>query len=332
MESKRKPLKVAVLASAGSIHTIRWVNGLADAGINVLLLTQHKPIEDPNSTVKMVRLPFSGAKGYVLNRSFVRKMLDDEQVDLVHAHFAFGYATLARLSGKRPFIITVMGTDVDHLPNRYWLLRQWIRSNLKAADAVTVSSQHLHDQVLKLVGRPLPIHICHYGVSSELFNSSRTVTLKRDTFVFGTVKMLEHVYGIDRLILAFEMFLESVSDILRNTYRLRIVGSGSLSVEYKKMVSDHGLDDHVIFVPAVSHMDVASELAHLDVFMALSRREGFGVAIAEAGMMELPVIASRVGGIPEIIENGTSGFLVDGEDRKDIVEKMTIYSMNPELR
>lgn len=323
-------MTVAILASAASIHTIRWVNGLTEVGIRVMLLTQHEPIEAPDPRVRLIRLPYSGATGYLRNVMRARAAIDEFQADVVHAHFAFGYAAMARLVGRRPLVVSVMGTDVDDVPHRNPMFKAIVRSNLMAADAITASSRHLLRQIRQLAGESPAVHICPYGVAGDRFVPAPV--RPADRLVFGTVKMLEPVYGIDRLIRAYRRFLDLSGPDGIASSSLRIVGSGSQGGDLHRLADALGLREQVRFVPSVPHAQVPSELSEMDVFMALSHREGFGVAIAEAGMMGLPAIGSDVGGIPEIIQDGISGFLVDGGDIEQVAERMRRYARDPELR
>ena len=174
--------------------------------------------------------------------------------------------------------------------------------------------------------------LCRYGVSETQFNPLLSTSPEGRPFTFGTVKMLEHVYGIDRLIRAFIQFLDQFPEAQRSEYALRIVGDGTMRHELTAMVTELNLSSYVTFVPAVKHVDVPVQLQQLDVYMALSRREGFGVSIAEAGMMGLPVIAANVGGIPEIVEDGVSGFLVDADELNNIVDRMNRYAGDEDVR
>jgi glycosyltransferase involved in cell wall biosynthesis len=96
-------------------------------------------------------------------------------------------------------------------------------------------------------------------------------------------------------------------------------------------VADLGLTDRVRFLGVMAHAEIAPLLGDLDIFAMPSRREAWGVAAAEASAVGLPVVASRVGGIPEIVVDGETGLLVPAEDPDALAAALDKLLADPEL-
>jgi glycosyltransferase involved in cell wall biosynthesis len=133
--------------------------------------------------------------------------------------------------------------------------------------------------------------------------------------VIGTVKTLAPLYGIDVLIQAFAHVCEQLKqDGISKSLKLRIVGGGPDADMLLDLARRLGISDQVDFVGRVDHAQVPEELKMLDIYVALSRRESFGVAVVEACACGVPVVVSDVGGLPEVVRDGITGFVVPSED------------------
>lgn len=125
--------------------------------------------------------------------------------------------------------------------------------------------------------------------------------------VVGIIARLSEVKGQDILIKAMKTVHEQIADA-----KLIIAGEGKTESLLRKMVKEFQLERNVLFYP-LTHKSVKI-LPLLDIFVMPSRQEGLGISIMEAQAVGVPVIASRVGGIPSLIEEGRTGFLVEPED------------------
>jgi glycosyltransferase involved in cell wall biosynthesis len=109
-----------------------------------------------------------------------------------------------------------------------------------------------------------------------------------------------------------------------------LVGDGPLRPAAERYVRDHGLGDRVIF--SGMRRDVASILAVSDIFVLASRYEGLPLAIIEAMMAGLPVVATRVGGVAELVEDGVTGLIVPPRDGEALTRALRRLLADPELR
>jgi glycosyltransferase involved in cell wall biosynthesis len=183
---------------------------------------------------------------------------------------------------------------------------------LKSMPVICSTSQDMAREAALYVNKDYII--TPFGVDTDRF---RPLGQKHEIFTLGTVKSLEAVYGVDRLINAYHQFRQQYT----SPSRLLIYGSGSQEAALKQLVRTLQLEDSVEFVGFVRGEALVQAFNSLDVFLALSRRESFGVAALEAQSCGVPVIVSRVGGLPEVV-SGESGYLVEGEDVEAAAMKM----------
>jgi len=257
--------------------------------------------------------------GYFLARSAARRCLQAFQPDIVNAHYATGYGTLARLAGFRPIALSVWGSDVYAFPTKSRLHRAWVTSNVRAANAVFSTSHAMANRVLELAPDVATPAVTPFGVDTALFRPG-TSRPAMDRIVFGTVKSLAPVYGIDRLIRAFAASLYEVrvdSPALADRMYLRIAGAGPELSALRALAEALGIAERTTFAGALPHRDVPQFLDGLDVFVALSRQESFGVAVLEASASGCAVVATDVGGLPEVVVPGETGVLVSDKNAVD---------------
>jgi glycosyltransferase involved in cell wall biosynthesis len=139
-------------------------------------------------------------------------------------------------------------------------------------------------------------------------------------FVVGTAAILHHLKGLDILIEACARVPEPIS--------LRVVGWGPLQAELERRAAELGVQAE--FVGRVE--DARGEMARFDAFVLPSRGENLPVSILEAMALAVPVIASRVGGVPELLDEGRAGVLVPPEDPAALAEAITELVRNPDRR
>lgn len=332
-------MKIALLAGASSIHTIRWANGLSEAGEDVHLITQHPLLEPVSCSVQVHQFPYRGIPGYFAMVPSVKKLLRNIQPDIVNAHYASGYGTTARLVGYHPWLLSVWGSDIYDFPEKSPLHRWLVRGNLQAANAVASTSYCMAEHTRSLAPNLEEIAITPFGVDMEAFQGisleNRDVTEDFPEVVIGTVKSMAPKYGIDTLLHAFSQVKERLTvegHALAGRLQLRLVGEGPQIDELRNLAEKLGIASATTFVGRVPHSEVPKELDKMDIYAALSRLESFGVAIIEAGASGRPVVVSDAGGLPEVVVEGETGFVVPREDPTAAAEAIAQLIRNPELR
>ncbi len=327
--------KIAVLSARSDIHTVRWVNGLIERGYEVHLFTMHDGGDPLHQEATVYHLPWQPSLGYFANAIRLRQLLIDLNPDILHTHFASGYGLLGRLSGYHPHVLSVWGQDVYEFPNRSKIHRYILQENLNRADVVCSTSRAMARETRKICPTLNPIYITPFGVDTNKFSPQTACNAQEHdrSFVVGTVKNLEEKYGIDRLIEMFAILhknLNKANRKLANNLHLLIVGGGSERGAYERLAQDCGISDRTTFVGNVSHDKVPSYLNKIDVYVALSRYESFGVAVIEASASGCPVVVSDVGGLPEVVHHGVTGFVVPGKSRSEAAQAVEKLLTNKE--
>jgi len=324
-------VRVAFLCDRNSIHAVRWVNALASRGHETHLLTCTDGGGDPlDGRVLVHRLPVPPRIGYVANLFYVRRLLQAIRPALLHTHYASGYGTLGRLSNYRPHLLSVWGSDVYEFPKKSILHRRILQTNLRAADWVCSTSKAMAEQIIQIC--PVTgLSITPFGVDISTF-APRIRCRELDAVTVGTVKSLAPKYGIDLLIRSFAVVRSRATQNLMTRLRLLIVGSGPQESELRRLVNYLGLEECTTFVGRVPHSSVPAYLNQLDIYVALSRQESFGVAVAEASACGLPVVVSRVGGLPEVVVEGETGLIVPKEDVEGAAHSILSLIMDSNMR
>jgi len=310
-------MKLAFLAGQNSLHTVRWANAMVEKVDELHLLTMHQPSDPIDTRVKIYNLPYQAFHGYFLNANKVRQLLGEIKPDLFHVHYASGYGTLGRLSQYHPLLLSVWGSDVYDFPATSWLHRALVANNLKEADWIASTSYVMAKQTRSLCEDIEHLSITPFGIDVAQF--SPQPQQDPNYLTVGTVKKLMPKYGIDILIKAFAQARQTAianNPDLAQKLRLTIVGEGTQRQELEALVKELEIEAVTTFVGAVAHKDVPHYLNQMDIYVAASRldSESFGVAVLEASACELPVVVSNAGGLPEVVEDGVTGYIAPKED------------------
>lgn len=329
-------MRVALLANAAALHTVRWANGLSELGVDVLLYSAHPFSSDLRPGIRQYSLSFRAPWSYFIAARQLRRLLNEVRPDLLNAHYASGYGTLSRLCGYRPLILSVWGSDVYDFPRKSRLHRRLIQQNLQHADVVCSISHAMASQCRSLCSHLRDVRVISWGVDTRQF---RPMPNRQPTshITIGTVKVLTAKYGIDTLIRGFAICrdtLRTTRPEIASQLRLRIVGDGPDRKKLAGLAKALGVDHVTSFVGAVQHDQVPTELGKLDVYVAVSRldSESFGVAIVEASACGKPVVVSDAGGLPEVVIDRTTGFVVPRESQMALANKLVQLATDTDLR
>ena len=330
-------MRIALLSGANSIHTIQWANSLCSAGHEVHVISQHAAAAPFAPPVRLHLFPFRGVVGYFLITPAVRKLLKEIKPDIVNAHYASGYGTTARLSGYSPWVLSVWGSDVYKFPYQSPLHKWLVKKNLSAADAVASTSVCMAHQTRKLCPSLNNLAITPFGVDLSAYKEASIAQSLpiNPGIVIGTVKTMAPQYGIDTLIESFAMLLNQLfheDPSTASILQLRLVGGGPQTEELKALAYKLGVAGRVKFIGSVPHHMVPQELARLDIYVALSRQESFGVAIIEAGAAGKPVVVSDAGGLPEVVVDNVTGYVVPRNNPQAAADAIRTLVYNPDLR
>ena len=251
--------------------------------------------------------------------------------DIVHAHSTkAGYAArLACAVLRKPVIFTAHGWAFTE-GRRLWkrkLLAWAERLAAKVTTKIICVSEHDRELALRWkVAKPQQLVVIHNGVDLRPFLEADGTALRRE-LKLGDLPIMTFV---GRLAPPKDLMtlLEAVKALSDGV--LLVVGDGELRPQVEKYVQEHGLEGGVRLLGQRS--DIPEILAASDIFVLSSFWEGLPYTIIEAMMAGLPVVATRVGGVPELVEDGVTGFLVPPKDPGALAEALRKLVEDPELR
>lgn len=264
-------------------------------------------------------------------------IIKKQRIDIIHCqrHKCTVYGTLAAwIAGRYVRAITTV-----HGQNRTrTLIRKLLNWTLfKRISRIIGVSMAVRDDILKTnwVPHTDKVVAVHNGIDIERFSTSnltrqeaqsRIGLADKDAFVFGTVGRLTKVKGQNILLKAYARVHEKYSNS-----RLILAGSGPLETELRKLATKLRVRDSVIFLG--QRIDVPEVLCAYDAFVLPSISEGLCLALLEAMASGIPVIASKVGGIPEILNSPDLGIMVPPSSVEDLALAMErLYGMDKTKR
>jgi N-acetyl-alpha-D-glucosaminyl L-malate synthase BshA len=261
------------------------------------------------------------------------------RLDVVHAHYAVPHATAAWLAreilvskaDRAPSIVTTLhGTDIT-LTGSDPSYAEAVAFSIDRSDAVTAVSQSLRESTCSTLPVRADVRVIHNFLDCDRFQRTFDPALR---------ERLCPPSRYDALIVHMSNFrpvkrVDAVIDIfqrLRAHVRARLVlaGDGPDAARVQLQADAYGLRDDVMTLPA--QQSVVPLLSVADVFLLPSLQESFGLAALEAMACEVPVIASRVGGLPEFVEHGVNGFLHAPDDLEAMAQSALALLRAPDER
>lgn len=331
-------MKVMMVTAADSIHAVRWANAYSQRGHDVIFvaLSNHREKGDKFlSSIKVVYLKYSGAKGYLLNANALRTIWKKERPDVVNIHYASGYGLLARIAGIHPYILSVWGSDVYDFPFKNWLNKHIVIKNIIKADMIASTSSAMANHVRYLIGDPKrEILITPFGVDTDKFSPEGPKQFCEDgVFYFGTVKKQTYLYGIDVIIKAFSLFMTrwNGNGKIGPVPRLFICGKGEKKKDFELLRDNLGLHDDVVIEGYIPNEQIPAVIRSLDVFCLGSVNESFGVSAIEAMSCGKAIIATATDGFKEVITEKT-GIIIPVGDEEEMAEQMWYLYCHPDIR
>jgi glycosyltransferase involved in cell wall biosynthesis len=261
-------------------------------------------IEDAGVPVHCLDAPRAGSVGW-LGR--LRRLVRERRIDLVHTHMPLP-AAAARLA--------LPGTAFVHTEHNMWdRYRPATRAVNKATYRRNRAVIAVSDGVAGSISSLVPVEVVTHGIDvgnirrddAAKAEARALLDLAPDAPVVGTVGNMTAKKDHASLLVATRRLVDEHPDL-----RLVLVGSGPLEGELQKQAAELGLAAHVLFTGMRN--DVFDLLAAFDVFTLSSRFEGLPIALLEAMATGVPPVATRVGGIPEVVTDGVDGSLVEPGD------------------
>ena len=331
-------MKIAIIVSR---FPPKWLTGTEIASYNLAEHLAKRGHEIHVITSRDEGLPnFDNEKGFLVHRIAWSKIriigmfsfwmeiffkIRTIKPDIVQAQdLSMGIpAWLIRKILKIPYIVWGRGNDV-YRPNRFG--RMTTKPILQNADAILVLTENMRIKLNTIYNTK--IYVVPNGIDVEKYNevtkNTDNETGRKNILFVGS---LYPVKGVHYLIMAMKLVHDKMPDA-----KLILVGDGEERERLAALSIQLGVQKNVQFVGKVPHEKVQTFMQRADIFVLPSLSEGFPNVILEAMASGLPIIASRVGGIPDIITNDINGYLVEVKDINDIANKTILLLHDDALR
>ena len=320
--------------SGAERHLLVLLSALRQRGVDarlVILIEKDKPMDDMASEAKERGIPLRRLtiqRDYDLALLFkIRRALSEIKPDIVHTHLIhadlFGLFA-AQLAGIRTVISSRHNDDQFRFHPIWQRLSPLLWRLTKGGIAISGS---IKDFMMEVEGAPSDkIAVAHYGLEHKWLadeelraarqNLSRELRLESDALLLGLVCRIVEQKGIAYALRAFQQIRQRFP-----TARLIIAGDGDLRAQLEALTRELGIDEYVHWLGWRS--DALKLIGAFDVLLMPSLWEGFGLVLLEAMSRRVPVIASRVSAIPEVVIHGETGLLVEARDVDALADAMT---------
>jgi len=263
----------------------------------------------------------------------LRKLAKAHNYDIYHFYFGLPTGILALYVHwvlKKPYVIALRGSDVPGYDNTRWYLRPlhsllaplsrflWSR-----AAAVTALSDNLR-QLAQSAVPGVPIELIGNGIDSKLFARQPRQAIKKDVRLLCVCRLVRRK-GLEHLVSAMR-------ELSKDGMTLDIIGIGECQSRLQAWIDEFGVGDSVRLVGYVPREQLAEHYNAADIFVLPSLSESFGQVLLEAMSCGLPIVATRVGGVPETVHSEVGGLLIQPASSEAIVGAVRTLAANPRRR
>ena len=255
------------------------------------------------------------------------------KLDLIHAHYAIPHAASAYLAkqitkGGFKTITTLHGTDITLVGNEPSFL-PITRFSIEMSDGVTAVSRYLAQRTISELKVDKPIQVIYNFVDTEFFRRRdeapcRSKFADKDEFILMHISNFRPVKRMEDLI--------EIVDRIRKDFKVKLllIGDGPMRSRLQQICREKNLEDNVVFLG--KQTCIVDLLSIADLYLQTSQTESFGLSALEAMSCSVPVISSRAGGTPEVVQDGITGYLEDVGDIEAMADKVKHLLGNNTLR
>ncbi|SFC18044.1 N-acetyl-alpha-D-glucosaminyl L-malate synthase BshA [Bacillus sp. 491mf] len=239
-----------------------------------------------------------------------------EKLDILHVHYAIPHAVCAYLAkqmiGENIKIVTTLhGTDITVLGSDP-SLNNLIRFGIEQSDVVTAVSHSLIEETYELIKTKKEIQTVYNFIDERVYFQRDMSQLRKEYGIQEDEKVLIHISNF-RKVKRVQDVVKSFALIVKQVKaKLLLVGDGPEFCTIVQLVKHLDIENQVLFLGKQDN--VAELLAMSDLMLLLSEKESFGLVLLEAMACGVPCIATRTGGIPEVIQHGETGYICEVGD------------------
>lgn len=250
-----------------------------------------------------------------------------EQLDVVHVHYAIPHAISAYLAkeiakNSNPFkvVTTLHGTDIT-LVGLEPTFHPLVKFSLEKSDVVTAVSSYLQEKTRQSFGSDLPITVIPNFVDTNIYKRSACPDVEKRLRSDGEF-ILMHVSNF-RPVKRVQDCIRILAEVRKSIpARLVFVGDGPERSDAERLCRELNVEEHVTFLGKQSALPEILSVA--DIFLLPSQQESFGLSALEAMSCSVPVVATSIGGIQEVVRHDESGFVAELGD----VARMARYCVD----
>jgi N-acetyl-alpha-D-glucosaminyl L-malate synthase BshA len=263
----------------------------------------------------------------------IARVAEQHRLDIVHAHYAVPHATAAyladqmlmrsiapdRRNGSPRTVTTLHGTDIT-LVGSDPSYRRVVAFSIEQSHGVTAVSHSLKADTVNALGIEHDIRVIPNFLDCTEYRRRFDPTLRDELCPPNEYDaLIIHVSNfrpVKRVDVALDVFRR-----IRERIRARfvLIGDGPVRDDIERLAAEYAVTKDVRFVG--ERQDLVAWLSVADLFLLPSAQESFGLAALEAMACEVPVVASNVGGLPEIIEDGVTGFVCPSNDAESMAQR-----------
>src|SRR5690625_932479 len=251
------------------------------------------------------------------------EVIDREKLDILHVHYAMPHAISAILAKEianhdAKIVTTLHGTDITVLGYDK-VFKRMIAYGIEKSDAVTAVSKSLVEQTIENLQVKKDISVIYNFVNEQEYFKKDRNHLRKDYGIDNEDKVIIHISNFRKV--------KRIEDIIKTFHlinreipsKLLMVGDGPELSTALDLTRQLNLDEHILYLG--KQKSISDLLSISDLKLLLSEQESFGLVLLEAMACEVPAIGTNVGGIPEVIVQGETGYLVDLGDVKTAAKK-----------
>lgn len=245
--------------------------------------------------------------------SKMAEVIDQEKLDILHVHYAMPHAIsaiLAKSIAKHDvkIVTTLHGTDITVLGIDH-TFKKMIKYGIESSDAVTAVSNDLVQLTKQALGTEKDISVIYNFVNEKVYYKRDMSVMKARYGLAPDEKVVIHISNF-RPVKRIPDIIDAFAKIRdRVKAKLLMVGDGPEYSEALQQAEKLGLKDSILFLG--KQKNVSELLSISDLKLLLSEKESFGLVLLEAMACKVPCIGTAVGGIPEVIRHGETGYLTE---------------------